>query len=135
MIFKSQLGFDDMDISEIQRSHRVGAKRNNPRVTRQNKPNPRPIIVRFSNYKTRYNIFKSKKKLKGKPIAISENLTKRRYELLREATSKLGKGMAWSNEGKIITKQDNRYIIINSISDLDRLSNDQPVNSNAEVTQ
>ena len=79
----------------------------------------RPIIVRFSNYRTRQNVFSEKRKLKGKSTSISENLTKKRYELYKSAMNKFGKGKVWSSDGRIMTKVNDRYLIISSVKDLD----------------
>ena len=48
----------------IDRTHRIG----NPR----NAQKPRPIIMKIVRYNNRMKIFDSKKKLKGKKIAITE---------------------------------------------------------------
>ena len=60
----------DLDISDrdIDRTHRTG----NPRNADEK---PRPIISKLVRYNDRKRIFDSKKKLKGKRIAITESLT------------------------------------------------------------
>jgi hypothetical protein len=118
-IMNNELGFK-FEKYHIQRSHRLGVKKQ-ARNTRSNKVNPRPIIIKFTNYCDRRAVFVSKKKLKGQPISISENLTKTRYVLLKAATLKLGKGKVWSNDGRIMTKMNDRYINISSIEDLNGL--------------
>ena len=118
-ILNNELGFQ-FEQNHIQRSHRLGVKKQ-ARNTRSNKTNPRPIIIKFSNYRDRRAVFVSKKKLKGQPISISENLTKTRYVLLKAATLKLGRGNVWSNDGRIMTKMNDRYINITSLEDLNGL--------------
>ena len=54
----------------------------NPRNTDEK---PRPIIIKLVGYNDRKKIFDSKKKLKGKKIAITESLTVTRMEKLNEA--------------------------------------------------
>ena len=54
----------------------------NPRNTDEN---PRPIIIKLVGYNDRKKIFDSKKKLKGKKIAITESLAVTRMEKLNEA--------------------------------------------------
>ena len=102
---------------DISLSHRLGPKKQaTGRSTRQNhkREKPRPIIVRFNSFRDRTLIFKNKKMLKGKPLAITENLTKRRMELPRKATAKFGKGNCWSQEGRIFTKVNDSFIVIES---------------------
>ena len=54
----------------------------NPRNTDEK---PRPIIIKPVGYNDRKKIFDSKKKLKGKKIAITESLAVTRMEKLNEA--------------------------------------------------
>ena len=57
-------------------------------------------------------MFKNKKNLKGMKISLSESLTKFRYQLLRKAEEKYGRGKVWSKEGHIMTKENEQYISI-----------------------
>ena len=52
---------------------------------------------------------------------ISENLTKTRYELLKAAIIKFDKGNVWSSDGRITTKINNSYVVINTVSELESL--------------
>ena len=54
----------------------------NPRNTDEK---PRPIIIKLVGYNDRKKIFDSKKKLKGKKIAITGSLAVTRMEKLNEA--------------------------------------------------
>ena len=90
----------EMGVGDIQRSHRLGQVRTQ-RSTRAAKPRPRPIIMRFSDYRKRREVFTTKRKLKGKAVSITENLTQTRLELLKAATEKYGKGNAWTVDGRI----------------------------------
>ena len=110
---------------DIGLSHRLGKfKQKDERQTRsvasKFRP-PRPIIVRLNSYNLRHEVFKVKRNLKGSRTMITENLTKKRHELLKKAIEKLGKGKVWSNDGRITTKIDNKYIVINDESDLENL--------------
>ena len=82
------------------------------------KMNSRPIIVRFSNFRTRQEVFFSKKKLKGDSVSITENLTAKKIDLLKKANAKFGKGKCWSSEGRIFTKSGVDLIHIASVDDL-----------------
>ena len=115
--FKNHLNLVNMELNHIQRSHRVGPKKSR-RNTRTTKSTPRPIIVRFASYRERALVFRSKKRLKGKAVSISENLTQTRYHLLNAAKAKFGRENVWSSDGRIMTKLDNEYKVINSLDDL-----------------
>ena len=68
-----------VDIKEIDRSHRLGK----PKPNSANKN--RPIIVKFTRYNKRSEVFKKKKSLKGKQMSITESLTTLRMEMLKKA--------------------------------------------------
>ena len=113
----------ELDISitvdDIARSHRLGPKKT-IRETRQNRiEKPRPIIVRFCSYRIRQTVFQSKKKLKGKPISITENLTKSRMMLYKKVLAKFGKGNCWTVEGRIFVKRKDGNVVINSVDDIE----------------
>ena len=52
---------------------------------------PHPIIVKFTSYETRRRVFTAKRKLKGTKLVVTENLTKRRSELLKKVRSLQGR--------------------------------------------
>lgn len=52
-------------INEIDRSHRTGRYKTNGK--------PRPIIVKFTSYRSQASVFNSKKKLKGSGLIIKED--------------------------------------------------------------
>ena len=66
----------------------------------------RPIIFRVAQWRTRSDIFKKKRLLKGKKISICESLTSLRYERYQAPMVKYGKGNVWTSEGRILTKTD-----------------------------
>ena len=110
----------DITISEIERSHRLGVKQPQ-RMLRSTQEYARPIIVRFSSFRKRKEVFSNKKKLKGKRISFSENLTKARYGIYQEAVKKIGIGKVWTSEGRIMTKDGERFITIKSLKDINDL--------------
>ena len=67
----------NLNLSEddIERSHIL----NNPRH-----PTSNQIIVRFRAYKTKAQVYKQKKLLKGNDIFVTEDLTKRNHAIIRE---------------------------------------------------
>ena len=52
---------------------------------------------------------------------ITENLTAKRYGLLKKCFAKLGKGNVWTYDGRITTKVNNSYFVISNELDLDKL--------------
>jgi hypothetical protein len=120
-IVNNKIGVD-LSVVDIERSHRLGVPKHQ-RVLRssQSRTRPRPIIFRFSSYRKRDEVFRKKKALKGEGISISENLTKSRYLLYQEAIRKLGLGKVWSQEGRIMTKYSDRYIVLTNSKDIDEI--------------
>ena len=74
--------------------------------------------MKFLDFRKRQLVFKNKSALKGKKIAITENLTKSRYSLYIAAMAKFGKGNIWTSEGRVMSKANDNVLIINSMNDL-----------------
>ena len=90
----------DLDINDrdIDITHRIGNPRNTDRK-------PRPVIIKLVRYSDRKKIFHSKKKLKGKKIAITESLTVTHMKKLNEARERYNFKNVWtSDNGKILYK-------------------------------
>jgi len=107
-LFKDKLNVD-VQLADIDRSHRVG-KPSTPGTNGAVKP--RAIIVKFTSYRTRRAVFSVKKRLRGSKVSISEDLTRHRYNLLRQATEEHGRGNVWSSDGRItwvIDRQRNTF--------------------------
>ena len=86
----------ELCLQDIDRSHRIGMK-----TQRKVLPEPeengqlkhqkvRPIIVKFTLYRRRQQVFSAKKDLKGKHVGISENLTKIRQRIFNLARDAMG---------------------------------------------
>lgn len=82
----------NVDVSNIDLSHRLGAKRDKPR----------PILVRFTSLKARNSVWNAKTALKGSGITVSEFLTKCRQEVLVTARKHFGLKSCWSSDGMIV---------------------------------
>ena len=93
-IVKNDLG-EEITIHNIGRTHRLGKRKPDNNV-------PQPIIFKFTRYKVRERIFKTKKKLKRKTVSITESLTKRRVVELKKAREMYGFKNIWSQDGKIL---------------------------------
>ena len=89
----------DLSINDLDRTHRIGKSRVVNATTKS-----RPIIVKFARYIVRRKVFSNKKKLKGKNISITESLTKKRMEKLKEARDQHGFGNVWTYDGRILIK-------------------------------
>ena len=97
----------DLDINDrdIDRTHRIG----NPRNTDEKS---RPIIIILVRYYDRKKIFDSKKKLKGKKIAITESLTVARIKKLNEARKRYNFKNGWTSDRKILYKDGSEKVKI-----------------------
>ena len=105
-----------LDISEIDRSHRVGPKASG---------RERPILVKLTSYRSKIKLVRNRRKLNsissssdilpinGK-IYINDDLTRHRAQLLYKArVLKRGNIIndAWSYDGRILVKDKNNKII------------------------
>ena len=100
---------------DIDRTHRLGPKR----TDQEGKVIHRPIIVKFSTYNVRQQVFTNKKKLKGTGFAIFENLTKRNADLYKEVKTVAGFKNVWTSDGKIMTfNKDGKVFRVNSKSEI-----------------
>ena len=97
-LFREELNEDIL--VDLDRTHRIGKKRHS-------NSKPRPVIVKFSRYNIREKVFKSKEKLRGKNISITENLTGYRMSILNEAREKFGFKNVWTYDGRILYKDNN----------------------------
>lgn len=84
----------ELAVSDIDRSHRVGAKSDRPRA----------IILKFVSYRKRSEVFTKKRNLKGSGITVREDLTMCRYRLLQDAIQKYGFRNVWTIDGAVIAK-------------------------------
>lgn len=95
---RDKLGVD-LPHTAICRSHRVGRQ---PQPGPDGKKRHRAIIVRFTSYQVRREVYGAKKKLKGTGVTIREDLTGRRMEVLRGATATHGVRSTWTQDGRIL---------------------------------
>ena len=105
-----------LKVDDIARSHRLG--RFNP-----GREKPRPIIARFRCEMKKIKTFRMKKGLKGKGVLLSENLTSRRMSLMNKARDQLGPKNVWTNEGRIFTCIEDKFVEIYSEQVLEDLAN------------
>ena len=127
------LASDKLDIKlerhEIDRSHGVGTPRSSA-AGAEKQPSPRPIIVKFTTYRTRDLVLKRRRKLTGTRIEIEEDLTTINRTLLNKTKENVKNNdkpsAAWSSDDKVIAlvKATNGTTVrkrIWSTSELDKL--------------
>ena len=99
-----------LDISEIDRLHRVGRKENTPRA----------IIVKFATYRSRKRVYEKRSSLKDlhttltNAIFINEDLTSARSKLFSDARKMYKDGKingTWTRDGTVLVKNKNNQIV------------------------
>ena len=113
-IFHSKLNIE-LPRNAIEHSHRLGRVRD----AASGDLKPRPVIIKFVSYEDRRTIFAANKKLKGTKIVLTENLSRRRAELLSMARDKANVKATWAADGRIICLlEDGRKVAIETEKDL-----------------
>lgn len=84
-----------LELADIDRSHRVGIRREDK---------ARPVIIKFTSYRKRSEVFRNKRLLKQTGVTVREDLTKIRHKLLMDCIAKYGVGNVWTTDGVIIVK-------------------------------
>ena len=117
LLCNSQLGLE-LNRGHIDRSHRLGY-RSETSTAADSQLKPRPVIVKLTSYETRKAIYTNKRKLKGTRFVVTENLTKRRAELLRMARTIDGITSTWTIDARIVCLLSNgRKETVQTDSDL-----------------
>ena len=104
-----QLARDSLGVTiskdDIDRSHRVGDPNKQPK-RKNGKPErrARPIVVKFTSYRTRHAVISRRRRLKGTDVAIQEQLTKANLQLLKSVKKIKNVLTAWSSDGRVIAK-------------------------------
>jgi hypothetical protein len=89
--------------TDISTAHRIGKQL--PADGSPGTVRTQPIVVRFTRRSTRNDVLAARKELKGKKIAVTEQLTPNRSQLLKKATELMNNEKvlgAWSHDGKIL---------------------------------
>ena len=93
----------DISHEDLGRMHRIGkADRNDGKS--------RPIIIKFTRYAVRINIYRNKKKLKGKNVQIRESVAIARIKALKVAQTKYGITNVWTRNGCIFSKNNSNKV-------------------------
>ena len=77
----------------IDRAHRLGTPDS---TVHKDGARPQPIIVKLTSYRARQDVFMAKRRLKGTKVVITENLTRRRIDLLNRAKGLQSVNAAWT---------------------------------------
>ena len=120
-----KLGFDNIGVSDLERSHRIGQNTNN-----RDRPRRRTIIVRYRSEAVRDDVYRSRTKLKNhnqhhrdEQVYINEDLTSKRASLAYKARSLKKENKindCWTYTGKVLVKTNAGMIKeIQSAKDLD----------------
>lgn len=121
--------FDKMHVNvegHIDRCHRIGKKLskkdgNNQKNPTQKNSNRRSIIVKFTSYFKRNQVFNNKKLLKGQGISVLEDLTSANYALFKRAQTRFGFRQVWTLDGNIYCNINGSRHAVRSVEDLGRL--------------
>lgn len=97
---------------DVIKCHRIGV----------NTRKQRPVVVKFEKKQLRNLIIKNRKKLKGTNTFITEDLTKTRLELFREAQNKFEKKSVYTHEGNVFVIMGEEKQKISSIADILQLT-------------
>ena len=104
--------------SDLDKSHRLMRKIQSTK--------PRPIIVRFTSYNVKAEVYKQKRKFKGSGIVITESLTNTRPELYHIVSKHAKVEAVWTSDGKIIItllSGKNKKVVIENNHDFLKLQN------------
>ena len=93
--------------NDLDRSHRL-------RKPKRKDNKPRPVIVKFTRYAVRREIFMNKRKLKSKRLLIKESLRFSRTQLLGEAQKKYGVRNVWTSDGRVMFTENNKVFLYKS---------------------
>lgn len=114
-IINNKLGVPN-GCESIDRCHRLGTSANS------SNSRPRPIIVKFTSYQVRQKVFSGKRRLKGTKLLITENLTRRRSELLNKAKTLNNVTATWTSDGRIVCLlSSGRKVSVTTVQDLRQL--------------
>jgi FtsZ-binding cell division protein ZapB len=93
------------------------------RLPSNNKDQPRPIIVRFRDRFTKENVMRARRKLKGKGITISDDITKENLKLMNRARNSGVFESVWFFNGKVrATKNsDAKRVVLELFLDFTKL--------------
>lgn len=100
-IIRYQMGLSSIANSDVVSVHRFRLGSSNS----QRPDKVAPVLVKFRSKDIASAVFKAKKNLANSGIFVSENLTKKKRELLNAARDKFGNRCVWSDQGRVFVRQ------------------------------
>lgn len=91
------------------------------RVGKQEGDRNRAVVVKFLRYDDKNLVFKSKKLLKNSGVAILEDLTQVRLNLMKRLLENFNKRNVWTSNGRICVKTSDGVKIVENENDLKNL--------------
>ena len=79
--------------------------------TDRNDGKSRPIIIKFASYAAHNDVYRNKKKHRGKNFSITESLMIARVKALKVVQSKYTMTIVWTSDGPIFFKNNNKIVI------------------------
>lgn len=79
---------------------------------------PRPIVCKFASYAVRSAVYHSKKKLKGGPFTIREDLSPGRLVLLNHAVQRFGLKKVWTSDGAVLVSHGGKTLRLTTMEQL-----------------
>lgn len=90
------------------------------RIGKSTQAGQRSILIKFKEHKYKEEVMQNRKVLKGTKIIISDDLTKTRHSILREAVNRLGSKNVYCLSGRIFFRKGSEKIPLDSLEDLGR---------------
>ena len=109
---KLQVGINKDDISACHRLP-LGKK----------KDQPRPILVRFRNRFIKDEVIRSRKKLKGQRVSVTDDITKDNINLMEQARKSGFFESVWFYNGKVhaVKKRDAKRVVLELFQNFSKL--------------
>jgi hypothetical protein len=118
---QNKLGFSRFKVDLIDRCHRIGKPRTKINAAGASETHPRAVIIKLVAYRCRSEMWRNKSKLKRSGIKITESLTSKRLNLLRQARDLVGPFHAWTDDGRILANHNGVKVRILTKADLLKL--------------
>ena len=101
----------NIDSDAVDRCHRLGP----------NSQKNRTIIVKFARYNFKKMVVSGRRELKGTKIVITEDLTKKRHEVLRRVWKEFGTRDTWTVDGVIYHRDSgNNKLRFETLEDVEK---------------
>jgi len=86
-----------------------------------NRDKPRPTIVKFEQYHTKFELLKNCGNLRGTKIGIMEDLTKSRLEIYQVAQQRFDRKNTFTRFGNVYVKVNNKIEKVSNLACLDTI--------------